>query len=259
MADENYETPRDITPDGKNPEPPAEEISSAEQAPETDAAQGPFAEDEKALHFDPDKVDAVISERETEQKLARTVRDEDASEDRAPDIEKLPNILEALLFASGTEPLSVRKLAHILPGIDGKTVRKALENLAAKYGSERRGVQIEEVAGGFQLFTNIEFYPYLKKLKRAPRPIRLSSASMQVLALVAWKQPVIKADIDAIRGTDCGQILRNLIELELLEIAGRAEVIGRPYLYGTSTKFLDVFGLKSIEDLPKIEDLAVED
>ncbi|TET34664.1 MAG: SMC-Scp complex subunit ScpB [Planctomycetota bacterium] len=237
---------------------PRKDLPAGGETP-TAPASGPFADPDKPIHFDPEKIDSVISDREEVRAKEREAAAGEVPPEPPVTVEQLPNILEALLFASGTEPLSVRKLAHLLPGIEGKTVRKALNKLAEEYSTSKRGIQLEEVAGGFQLFTNMEYYQYLKKLKRAPRPIRLSSASMQVLALVAWKQPVIKADVDTIRGTDCGQILRNLIELGLLEMSGRAEVIGKPYLYSTTRQFLEVFGMRSLDDLPKIEDLAVED
>jgi len=244
----------------KSLEPLKAEISaeavSNEEPPQ--GAQGPFADVHDAIHFDPQKIESVVAGREAERRRAREEESESAEKEPPVREEDLPSILEALLFASGTEPLSVRKLAHILPGVDGKIVRKALEKLSEEYSAKNRGIQLEEVAGGFQLLTNIVYYPHLRKLKRAPRPIRLSSASMQVLALVAWKQPIIKADVDAVRGTDCGQILRNLIELGLIEMTGRAEVIGRPFQYSTTQKFLEVFGLRSLEDLPHIEDLAIE-
>ena len=140
-------------------------------------------------------------------------------------------------------------------GADGRIVRKIILELAREYDEARRGFAIEEVAGGFQMLTRKEFADYVSQLQSGGGSGRLSQAALETLAVVAYKQPVTRADIEAIRGVQAGPLLRTLLQKGLVRITGRAEVLGRPLLYGTTKKFLEHFGLKSLNELPKVEEL----
>ena len=163
------------------------------------------------------------------------------------------SVVEAVLFASD-EPLTPNRLAEIV-GISVKHIREHINDLNDKYQGNNNAFRIEEIAGGYQLLTLSSYNPWLKKLLRARSDSKLSPASLETLAIIAYKQPVIRADIEAIRGVAVGEIVRSLMFKGMVKIVGRAEVLGRPMLYGTTKKFLEVFGLNTLKDLPKIEEL----
>ncbi len=162
-------------------------------------------------------------------------------------------VIEAVLFASD-EPLSEDRLANIVE-ITPRQIKEHIQNLNNKYQQNNNAFRIEQIAGGYQMQTLSCFSLWLKKLIRVRSDNKLTPASLETLAIIAYKQPVIRADIEAIRGVSVGDIIRNLMEKGLVRMAGRAEVLGRPMLYGTTKKFLEVFGLNSLKDLPKIEEL----
>ena len=172
------------------------------------------------------------------------------SPDAEPTVE---SVVEAVLFASD-ESLSPTRLADIA-GISAKQIREHVKNLNNKYKANNNAFRIEEIAGGFQMLTLSSYNPWLKKLLHARSDSKLSPASLETLAIIAYKQPVIRADIESIRGVAVGEVVRNLMYKGLVRIVGRAEVLGRPMLYGTTKKFLQLFGLNSLKDLPKAEEL----
>jgi segregation and condensation protein B len=163
------------------------------------------------------------------------------------------NVVEAVLFASD-EPLTATRLADIV-GTSAKQVQRHIESLNQKYNAHNNAFRIEQIAGGYQMLTLSAYNHWLQKLLRARSDSKLTPASLETLAIIAYKQPVMRADIEAIRGVAVGEIIRNLMYKGLVRIVGRAEVLGRPMLYGTTKKFLEVFGLNSLKDLPKIEEL----
>jgi segregation and condensation protein B len=163
------------------------------------------------------------------------------------------SVIEAVLFAS-EEPLSEARLADIVE-IGVKQVRQHIKNLNDKYEANNNAFRIEQIAGGYQMLTLAPYNYWLKKMLRARSDSKLSPASLETLAIIAYKQPVMRADIEAIRGVAVGEVIRNLMYKGLVKIVGRAEVLGRPMLYGTTKKFLEVFGLNSLKDLPKVEEL----
>ncbi len=165
----------------------------------------------------------------------------------------LESVVEALLFASD-EPLSANRLAGITE-TSVKQVNRHIDNLNKKYTSNKNAFRIEKIAGGYQMMTLSDYNHWLKKLLRARSDSKLSAAALETLAIIAYKQPVIRADIEAIRGVQAGELIRSLMYKGLVKIVGRAEVLGRPMLYGTTKKFLEVFGLNSLKDLPKVEEL----
>jgi segregation and condensation protein B len=163
-------------------------------------------------------------------------------------------MVEAALFAAD-EPLGTRKLATVANLADGTEARRLIRKLQDLYDQDGTAFQVEEVAGGFQLFTRPEYHRWLTRLKRGGQDVRLSGPARETLAIIAYRQPIMRADIEAIRGVHCGDVLRLLMEKGLIRIAGRDDSLGRPVLYGTTKKFMQVIGLKSLKDLPRVEQL----
>jgi segregation and condensation protein B len=166
----------------------------------------------------------------------------------------LDNIVLALLFASD-EPLSARKIAALVEDVTVADVKEAVEAWNRRADAESWSIGIEQVAGGYRLATRPEYAPYVSRLYSGRRKLRLSRAGLETLAIVAYKQPVTRAEIEAIRGVGCGSVVANLLERNLVQIVGKARVLGAPFLYGTTPEFLEYLGLNSIKDLPSIEDL----
>ena len=158
--------------------------------------------------------------------------------------------LETILFLA-LRPMTSRKLAELAGLADGTKARTLVRTLNRLYDAQGCAYRIEEIAGGFQLMTRAKFAPWLRRLHGAETEVRLSGPAMETLAVVAYRQPILRAEIEAIRGVQSGEMLRQLIERDLVRIAGRSQELGRPLLYGTSKRFLQIFGLKHIEDLPR--------
>ncbi len=161
-------------------------------------------------------------------------------------------VVEAVLFASD-EPLSEARLAKIVE-TTVKQARQCIKDLNDKYQANNNAFRIEQIAGGYQMLTLSPYNYWLKKLLRARSDSKLSPAAVETLAIIAYKQPVMRADIEVVRGVAAGEVIRSLCYKGLVKIVGRAEVLGRPMLYGTTKKFLEVFGLNTLKDLPKIEE-----
>ena len=166
--------------------------------------------------------------------------------------------LEAVLFIA-REPLSTRKLAQLADLADGTEARTLVRALNHLYDAEQRAFQVVEVAGGIQLRTRPQFAPWLRRLCSVQPEVRLSGPALETLAVVAYRQPVLRVTVEAVRGVQCGEILRQLMERDLVKIVGRSEELGRPYLYGTTKQFLQVFGLRSLEELPRREQLRLDE
>ena len=162
--------------------------------------------------------------------------------------------VEAILFSSDS-PLTPGRLAQAagLKGPGG--VKQAVKALNARYDQTGAAFTIEDIAGGYQMMTRPEYNDVLSRMRRARADSRLSQAALETLAIIAYRQPILRADVEAIRGVACGEVLRGLMDKQLAKIIGRAEVIGRPMLYGTTKRFLEVFGLKNLDDLPRVEEL----
>jgi segregation and condensation protein B len=168
--------------------------------------------------------------------------------------------VEALLFA-GERSLSESKLSTLL-GIDDddatKQIKKAIESLNATYDSSSRAYRIERIAGGYRVLTREEYAPLVSRLHVDRQQQKLSQAALETLSIIAYRQPVMRAEIEVIRGVACGEVLRGLMDRRLVKIVGRAEELGRPMLYGTTRTFLQIFGLASLGDLPEVEGLVRE-
>ena len=160
-------------------------------------------------------------------------------------------IIEALLFVFG-QPMAHKRLLEILPDLDSAQVRQVIQTLNAEYASSGRAFQIQEVAGGYQFVTEQELAPWIRRALQTPKPDSVSAAALETLAIIAYRQPITKAEIEAIRGVDVTASLETLLERRFVRVAGRKESPGRPFLYGTTTEFLRHFGLKSLEALPSL-------
>jgi segregation and condensation protein B len=157
--------------------------------------------------------------------------------------------LEAVLFLA-REPLSLRKLAQMANLADGTEARTVLNSLRERYDERGSAFQVAQVAGGYQLRSRREFAQWLRPQGASQREIRLSPPALETLAVVAYRQPVLRSEVEAIRGVACGEILRHLMDCDLLRIVGRSEELGRPLRYGTTKRFLEVFGLCNLDQLP---------
>ena len=169
------------------------------------------------------------------------------------DIINWKSILEALLFAAGDEGLSLDQISSVLE-VTSEEARDALYDLKEMYEHEDRGICVVELAGVYQLATKKVHAPYLKKLVETPSAHTLSQASLETLAIIAYKQPITRIEIESIRGVKTERPLQTLMAKALIQETGRAEGAGRPYLYGTTKEFLDYFGLKSLDELPALQD-----
>jgi len=212
-----------------------EDESDVSEVPDTDLGQ--------ALVEPPDDDPAAISE-------------EELGSPAAPEA-TVESVLEAILFASD-EPVPANRLAMLVE-VTTKQVGAAVDGLNQKYQANGHAFRIEKIAGGLQMLTLPQYNGYLRRLLRAREDSKLSPAALETLAIVAYKQPAIRADIEAIRGVACGEVLRSLMVKGLVKIVGRAEIVGRPMQYGTTRRFLEVFGLNSLKDLPSVEDLKRPD
>jgi segregation and condensation protein B len=162
-------------------------------------------------------------------------------------------ILEALLLASG-EPVTAARLGRVVPETSAREVREDIAALNESYQAEGRGFRIEEISGGYQLRTLPELAVYVQQLEPVP-PLRMSRAGLETLAIIAYKQPVTRAEVEHVRGVDAGPLLRGLLERRLVRIAGHREVPGRPILYATTPRFLEIFGLATLSDLPTLREI----
>ena len=167
--------------------------------------------------------------------------------------DRLRSVLESLLFAAET-PLTVHRLSEVLGGVEKKEIVAVLEELQAEYETAGRGFRLIEVAGGYQMRTPKENADWVKSLFRG-RPARISRATLETLAIIAYKQPIIRAEIEAIRGVDVDGVLSTLLERRLVRIVARKDVPGRPFLYGTTTEFLELFNLKDLSNLPTLKEM----
>ena len=165
-------------------------------------------------------------------------------------------LVEALLFASDA-PLTAGELARIDPGLDEEMVEQIVAELRADYEREERAFDILEIAGGYQLLTRPEFAHALERFDTVPASPRLSSPALETLAIIAYRQPVGRAEVEEIRGVAAGGVLKTLQERGLVEVVGRGEGLGRPLLYGTTRYFLEHFGFRTLDDLPRPEELAI--
>ncbi len=168
-------------------------------------------------------------------------------------MEDIKYIIESLIFISET-PLTIDKLKSVFSEIEPEKIRDALDELSSDYENRKGGFYLYKVAGGYQFRTKPEYSEWISRLMK-PSPSRLSKAAMETLAIVAYKQPIIRSDVEHIRGVDSGGILRMLLERKLIRVLGRKEIPGRPLIYATSKTFLEVFGLNKLNELPTPQEI----
>jgi segregation and condensation protein B len=166
---------------------------------------------------------------------------------------ELKQNIEALLFISG-EPLPVRRLCDVFEGEEKSRIEEALTELTDACEAEDRGIRLVQVAGGYQMVTKTECAEAVKRLEKIKAPNRLSKSALEALAVIAYKQPVTRAEVEAIRGVDSSNVVRTLLERRIVKIVGRREGLGRPMLYGTTPEFLQYFGLKDLSELPALKE-----
>jgi segregation and condensation protein B len=169
---------------------------------------------------------------------------------------KTTRIVEAVLFASET-PLAASEIARASGDLTVGDVESAIGELRQEYEQEERAFQIYPLGDGYQILTRPEYATYLERFDSVSRIVRLSRAALETLAIIAFRQPVSRLEVEEVRGVSVAGVLRNLQERQLIEVVDRAEGLGRPMLYGTTRKFLDHFGLRSLEDLPQPENLQL--
>ncbi len=264
--EEGQPTPEaESVPFEEDPEPSqAEDLADADlQGDEIEPEEGETIEVEFSVEGIGDSADPHEETRNTieqadadeaETEAAESDSQTEDGEEPAPTIE---SVIEAILFAS-EEPLTDSRLAGIVE-TTSKQVRDCIKSLNEKYELNHNAFRIEQIAGGNQMLTLSTYNTWLKKMLKVRSDNKLTPAAMETLAIIAYKQPVIRVDIEAIRGVAVGEVIRSLMYKGLVKIVGRAEILGRPMLYGTTKKFLEVFGLNSLKDLPKAEELKKPD
>lgn len=163
--------------------------------------------------------------------------------------------IEALLFVS-EKPLLIEQIKGALDNLEPSRIREIILELKGDYENSSRGLRLEEIAGGFQLVTSLEVAAVLKKFYKQRDAKALSGPALETLAIIAYKQPLTRLDIECLRGVNVDGVIKSLLEKNLIRISGRKDVIGRPFVYGTTRQFLEYFGLSSLEDLPKMEEFT---
>ncbi len=163
-------------------------------------------------------------------------------------------VVEALLFISD-RPILIEQIKKVLDHLDVGQIRAIIDELKADYENNNRGMRIYEVAGGFQMIAAPDLGLFLKKLYKGANADRLSKPALETLAIVAYKQPITKLEIESLRNVDADAMMKGLLEKDLVRIIGRKDTPGRPRVYGTTRKFLECFGLKSLDELPKIDNI----
>jgi segregation and condensation protein B len=202
-----------------------------------------------------DRSSVLPADEETESVQPDGPVEVDAAPSSASHVQVDSGLLEAMLF-SAHHPLTPGRLGELLDLSSTGPIRKAIGQLNKVYEESGRSFRIEQVAGGYQMLTLPQFGEQLQTLHQKEADSKLTKAALETLAIIAYKQPILRADIEGIRGVACGETIRSLMEKHLVKIAGRAEEPGRPILYGTTKRFLELFGLNSLKDLPQTESLA---
>ncbi len=170
-------------------------------------------------------------------------------------LDNTKSVIEAVLFSSD-KPLTLEQIKYVLDGLETRDIRKLIEELSAEYVASNRGLRIIEIAGGFQMITAPAFVSFLRKLYKGRRVERLSKPALETLAIIAYKQPLTKCESESLRNVNVDGVIGNLLKKDLIRIAGRKKAPGRPLVFGTTRRFLEYFGLKSLDELPKMEDFS---
>jgi segregation and condensation protein B len=245
----------------ETPDPRPEEEAPAEPAgtpEETEVEADTPAEEPAEVESPVEPEDAEVAEvaEEPSEETSEEEPDEVTDAPAAPEgpAPPLREILEAVLFTSSL-PVGIDRLKEILGVEERGEIRALVEELRIDYEVGKRAFQVEEIAGGFVLLTRPEYAEWVTKLKGRREEVRLSKAALETLAVIAYRQPVLRVDVEKIRGVGCGPVIRSLLEQGLVRVSGRAELPGSPLLYATTPRFLKEFGLASVKDLPRDREL----
>jgi len=215
-----------------------------DEATELDELEASEGDSDAPRHSEPaEPADGVVAD-------AGEAEAEEVTSDESASAEVDLGLLEALLLSTH-HPLTAGRVGEVMGLGATKPVRQAIKELNRQYEESGRSFRIEQVAGGYQILTLPRFGEHLKQLHQKEADAKLTKAALETLAIIAYKQPVLRADVEAVRGCACGETIRSLMEKHLVKIAGRAEEPGRPILYGTTKRFLELFGLNSVKDLPQ--------
>lgn len=168
--------------------------------------------------------------------------------------EKNKPIIESLLFTQD-KPLTVEKIEEVIPELEGGEIRTIIAELMQEYRAEHRGIQVVEIANGFQMCTKKQYEQYIQKLLTRSKSKKMSKSALETLSIIAYKQPITRVEVEALRGVECGGVIRSLLEARLVKIGGRKNVPGRPILYKTTEDFLTYFGLKDLSELPPLHEV----
>ena len=223
----------------------------------------------------PDNIKAKEKEREAQLKQLRQELEEKLSEQLPAELreekhlknekftereitspEEAKRVIEAILFTA-SKPMTVNEFKRILKGYNASQVEQIIRELQADYVNENHSFRINEVAGGFEISTESQYAPWILKLELQKKAKQATQSALETLAILAYKQPMTKAEIEDLRGVDVSGVISTLLERNLIKVVGRKEVPGRPFLYGTTDKFLEHFGLKSLEGLPNLEEIKM--
>ena len=243
-------------------QPQTDETAEVSQpAPVADEAEQQAEAPEAAADTDPQSPADAAAETQAEAAPEAEPEPEPEPEEKAParelteeELAELPAKVEAALLTTD-RAMTAAKLGDALGEVGSQAINDAVDRLNKDYEDTGRSFRIEKVAGGWQVMTLPEYADVLSALHKPRSQTKLSAAALETLAIVAYKQPILRAEIEAIRGVASGEVLRSLMDRHLVKIAGRAEEIGRPILYGTTKQFLELFGLSNLKDLPKVEEL----
>ncbi len=236
---------------------PSASVPDAADAPDPQRDADADASDSEAaeLNGDPSFVDDTATAGDPAAAAeAGDVTATEVADVPEPSDAELDVIVEALLFAA-SDPLTASRLADAAATRSPRRVKAAIDRLRAHYRQDGRSFDVLEIGGGYRLYSRPEFAQWVARLDQVRAPERLSAAALETLAIIAYRQPIIRADIDAVRGVQSGAILKSLLDRKLIRVVGRSDRPGRPLLFGTARRFLDHFGLASVKDLPKVEDL----
>ena len=196
-------------------------------------------------------IESLRPQEDKTHETTHTMKEENPAEDEN---KEMGPVIEALLFATN-QPLTANKLTEIIGEGKGKIV-ETIEQLRKDYDDTGRAFQIEEIAGGYLLLSRQQYHAWIARLEKKAQESKLSPAAMETLSIIAYKQPILRSTIEAIRGVESSQMLRSLMDKGLAKVVGKDETLGRPLLYGTTKRFLEYFGLRSLSDLPRTLELS---
>ncbi len=185
--------------------------------------------------------------------MMEIVENEQSKIDFSEELDLVKPVVEALIFAAQS-PINVQKLLDILGNVSRTVIREAISRLKKEYREKSKGIRLLEISGGYHFRTDPAYRSYVMKLTKA-KPTKLSQSTLETLAIIAYKQPIIKAEVEDIRGVDSGYVIRALLEKKLIKILGKKNIVGKPLLYGTTREFLTIFSLNDLSSLPTLKDI----